>query len=206
MICISGTNLDAYTAYDSVKPVVTIGGSAVCDTANATSTATQLCCETGAAAVGASLAVAVHHSRHGFALSANTMPSFSYVAALELHSIDPPHGYAGATLTLLMDRIATSVTPVVTLGSEPCTVASVVDAANSRSTVTCTVTSTPPAPGAAAVRVQLPGTVAAAGDVLVSDSVAFAYVVAITGISPSAGSAGGGTLLTVSGSGFEHVI
>ena len=143
MICISGTNLDAYTAYDSVKPAVTIGGSAVCDTANATSTATQLCCETGAAAVGASLAVAVHHPRHGFALSANTMPSFSYVAALELHSIDPPHGYAGATLALLMDRIATSVTPVVTLGSEPCTVASVVDAANSMSTVTCTVTSTP---------------------------------------------------------------
>ena len=173
-------------------------GAAVCDTTNATSTATQLCC-TMSAAAAASVAVSVHVPALGYALATSAMPSFTYVPALAVAAISPAVGHADSTITLTMDRLSEGVVPTVALGHYACGSVSVVDVAESQSNVTCVAMSAPP--GVVAVTVHVP-------DVGLADvpvELTFEYLIAIAAISPAAGSAGGGTLVTVSGHGFEFL-
>ena len=100
---------------------------------------------------------------------------------------------------LVMDRLAGGMVPQVSLGGYACTSVSTLDAADGTTNVSCVAASG--APGAAAVAVLLP----TRGDAQVAAGVSFTYVVAITAVSPASGSAGGGTLLTVNGAGFEYL-
>ena len=194
LICIGGTNLDQYV--DGAKPTVTLG-DAPCDTTNATSTASQLCCTTSTAPAGAA-PVAVHVPTLGYALTTTSMSTFTYEHAPTVSSLEPSTSHAAATITITMDRLAGGVTPTVTLGLYACESVQAVDAPNDQSTVTCVASSAPP--GEVAVAVHVPGV----GTTVIPSNLTFTYVIAVTGIAPATGSAGGGTLLTVSGHGFEY--
>ncbi len=196
-LCVGGTNLNA-----EETPTVTVGGVSCALDANASS-ATQLCCTTGAAAAIAAASVAVHNPSFGYAVARASLPTFEYVAAPVVYELRPAVGYEGGNVTMLTDRL--SAVPEVTLGGAPCAFVSVTDAPDDTcpgttcSGVTCVAGAGPL--GAAAVAVHLPDFGAAA----VGANVSFEYAITVTAVSPATGSAGGGTLLTVSGGGFDHL-
>ena len=196
-ICIGGTNLKGVATRTEL---VVMLGDAPCDTINSTSTNSQLCCTT-TANTAATVAVSVHEPGLGYALTEASMPSFTYVAALAVSSIEPTVGHANSTLTLRMDRLPAGGVPAITLGPRGvCDDVRVVDAPNDQSEVTCVASSAPP--GVVQVAVKVPGF----GWAKVGDAAAtFEYVLAITAVAPALGSAGGGTLITLSGHGFEYL-
>ena len=193
LLCIGGTNLDQYAV-----PTVMLG-TAPCNAGNTTLSTTQLCCTTSAAVAVASVAVSVHVIEIGFAIATDSMQSFSYVQALDVKAITPATGHADSTLTLTMDELPFGTMPRVMLGGYACGSVQVAAASNSQSQVTCVASSAPP--GVVPVSVHVPSL----GFAGVATELTFEYVIAIAAVSPAAGSAGGGTLLTVSGHGFEYI-
>ena len=194
LVCISGTNLDAGGA----APTVTLG-IAQCETLNATSTATQLCCTTTAATAGTAVPL-VHTALLGNALMTATMPGYSYTAAPSVYAILPASGYAGSAVTLTMDSPNGGLpTPEVTIGGYPCTSVAAISNGDGSTTLSFAASSVPP--GTHSVHVHVPSF----GDAAVADHLAFEASIVITSIAPNAGSAGGGTLLTLSGHGFDYI-
>jgi len=188
-VCVSGTNLDA-------SATVAIGG-VLCSTTS--QTASQICCTTSAADAGPA-AVAVHTPQLGYAMTADSMPMFTYFNPPLVRSIHPTSGHAGMPIALTMDSPPDgTATPEVTIGGQACSCAATPNAGDGNVSLACVAASAPP--GMHPIRVLLPGF----GYAAVPPSLTFQSVIAITAISPAAGSAGGGSLLTVSGGGFEHI-
>ena len=191
-ICVSGTNLDG----GGVTPTVLLG-TAPC--LNATGSATQLCCIASAAPAG-STAITVQTPQLGVALATGSMPPFVYTTAPTVHSSSPSSGRAGSTITVAMDTPPSgSPTPAVTLGGYPCASVVAVDNGDGSTTLTCVAPNAPP--GVHRVHVSIPSF----GDAVGSGDLTFEIAIVITAVSPAVGSAGGGTLLTVSGFGFDHI-
>merc|ERR1719162_1826779 len=90
-------------------------------------------------------------------------------------------------------------TPVVAIGGHMCTSVTAVDTGDGSTTLTCTAGSAPP--GMHPVHVSVPSF----GAATVPNSLTFESRIVITSIAPTEGSVGGGTLLTVSGVGFEYL-
>ena len=193
-ICIGGTILES----DAGTPTVTLDG-ALCAPVSSMSTATQLCCTTPTGSPG-TVAVVVSTPHLGNALTMSTMPTLTYAAAPAVYSSEPASGYAGVTITLTMDSPPSGLpAPTVTVGGYPCTGVAAVDHGNGSTALTCTAGSFPL--GKHPVRVAVP----TFGEAALAAPLTFESVIMVTALSPTAGSAGGGTVLTVSGFGFEHL-
>lgn len=189
-VCISGTNLDA-------TATVVIGGASCSTTSQ---TAEQMCCTTTSAAAAGPAAVAVHAPQIGDAITAKSMPMFTFVNPPLLQSIHPTAGHAGIPFSLTMDSPPDgTATPEVTIGGHVCSCAAASDVGDGNVSMACVAASVPP--GLHPIQVLWPGF----GYAAMPPSLTFESVIAITAISPAAGSAGGGSLLTVSGVGFEHI-
>jgi cysteine-rich repeat protein len=131
---------------------------------------------------------------------------YSADATPTITTVSPSSGEPGTTLvimgTALYDTSVDSRLPVITIGGAPCTIASAADA--SATQITCTTT--PPAAGGGSYPVQLWTSRGFALDVDVTARPSpslFTFPIAVSNIVPSAGSAGGGTLVTITGSGFD---
>ena len=198
MLCLTGTGFDT-SGSGSVKPTTVQVGSAQCATVDAQSTDTKLCCRTSPAATAGSVTVTVHAAHMGYAIVKPSMPSFAIVPAPTVYSIDPPSGFAGASVTVTMDRAPNGGTPVVMLRGAACASVVAADLPDDRMNVSCSVPDA--VPGTGPVSVHLPDR----GDAVLPASLTFGVYIAVTGVSPATGSAGGGTLLTVSGGGFGHL-
>ena len=193
-ICISGTNLEG----DVVSPTVMLDSS-LCVRVNATRSATQICCTTSARSAG-TVTVVVSTPQLGNALIMPTLPTYTYVAAPIARSIQPAFGYAGVSINITMDSpVSGYPTPVVAIGGHMCTSVTAVDTGDGSTTLTCTAGSAPP--GMHPVHVSVPSF----GAATVPNSLTFESRIVITSIAPTEGSVGGGTLLTVSGVGFEYL-
>jgi large repetitive protein len=121
-----------------------------------------------------------------------TVPAdrFTYVAAPVVSSLSPTGGpLAGGTLVTITGTGFTGATAVF-FGSNPATDLTVVSA-------TSITVDSPAGTGTVDVRVTTPG-----GTSATSPSDQFNYGPVVTSISPNSGPPGGGTLVTISGSGF----
>ncbi|XP_063689847.1 fibrocystin-L-like isoform X2 [Bolinopsis microptera] len=111
-------------------------------------------------------------------------------------SLTPTSGARGASVTITGTGFGTTNSAVtVTLGGAAQTVSQVTDTA-----VTITLTDGVAKPHPAA---DIVVNVAGKGNAKVADSVAFTYSGSVSGITPASGGIGGGTLVTISGSGFD---
>ena len=171
-------------------------GAARATTANQTATATLLCCITGAAAAAGSVAVNVHTPTQGNAVHVNGPYSFTYMLKMRVPPLYLVAG-AGSTVTISMDTPAAD--PTVTIGGRACAVTSVNAKAGGLSDVLCTVPNAPP--GTVPVAIFSKGLTQLPTD----PPLTFTHVVTVTGVQPATGSAGGGTLLTLSGTGFKYL-
>lgn len=202
-VCIQGTNLDLRSG--DASPTIMLGeDSASCDTTSTTNhSATQLCCITSEGTAGTA-PVVVLSPLLGIALATSTMPDYTYAPTATVHAIHPASGRAGSVVSLVMDTLAGSSgrpVPEVTIGGYPChSVEAVDDASTGTTNLTCVASSAPPAV-AHPVQVHLPSF----GDAITSSDLTFEYGLVLASISPASGSAGGGTLLTLTGSGFEYI-
>ena len=147
--------------------------------------------------------VSVHASPFGYALSSDSLPLFNYTQAPTLFAITPSIGHAGSEVDIEMSMAdgATGL-PTVMLGGAAC--GNVVTQRTTYTSfaamsmhITCNVSDAPP--GSGPVAVTIPGVGLAAGNLT------FTMEPAITAISPADGSAGGGTLLTLYGVGFDYL-
>ena len=198
-LCITGTNLGP--SANGAAVAVSIGGAA-CATLAAESTPILLCCTTAPAAA-ATVAVVVHSEELGDAVAPGAVLDFTYAVPPAVSSIAPSVAHAGSLVTLTFDSLSAEDAPEISLGALACVPPAEgsrgTDATSGLPTVSCVVASG--APGVVALGVHIPSL----GTAAVAPEVTFEYVVAITGVSPAKGSAGGGTLLTLSGAGFEHL-
>ena len=190
-LCAVGQNMDT----SPLKPTVSLGG-ALCDTTNATWNATHLCCITPSHIAG-SVDVLVLAADSGYALSAASLPSFTYAMPPRVYNASTI-GHAGGVIEVYMESQGTITIPTVLLGTSACL--STESTAVGDGTV-MRVTCEPPdiAPGLYPISVSVP----AIG--FASSNLTYEHVVAITAVSPSLGSAGGGALITITGTGFDHL-
>jgi hypothetical protein len=192
-ICISGTNLEGAV----VAPTVMLDSSP-CMRVNAKRSATQICCTTSARSAG-TVTIVVSTPQLGNALTMSTLPTYTYAAAPIARSIQPAFGYAGVSINITMDSpVSGYPTPVVAIGGHVCTSVIAVDSGDGSTTLTCTAGSAPP--GIHPVHVSVPSF----GAATVPKFLTFESMIVITSLTPTEGSVGGGTLLTVSGVGFEQ--
>lgn len=177
-IVITGTNLDASG--------VTIGGAAC----NITSqTATQIECDTTAAATGLASVVVTNND----AQTATLNPGFEYVDTPTFTSVTPNTGLidGGETITIQGTNFSTQIS--VTLGASACGSINLVSATE----LTCET----PAHASGAVDLILTNPVVAAH----TEVGAYTYedpAPIITSISPQGGPIAGGTLVTITGENF----
>ena len=181
-LTISGSNFGA-------TPEVTIGGS---DCAVTAATASSITCDLPAIA-GGDYAVVVFASEYGLSDEATT-----YTSTLAADSMTPTSGSfgGGSLLTIAGQGFDTVTSPEVTVCGEECVVQdgvtdteiTCITPANAGSgTETCDVTIT-----------QASGASVSAGSFTYDDSL----TPQVTGVSPQRGGTGGGTEITVTGTGF----
>ena len=178
--CLSGERLDG-SAHEVLL------GSALCPPLS--SSDGLVCCVTPPHAVG-TVNVTLRLAGLGDALQPSPRLQFEYEAAPQLAAVSPATGHPGSTLVLLGSGLvggtASSAVEVL-LGGTLCT-----DVQGNSTRLECTVPSV--APGTVVtpqVRVPTVGYSEAASDVI------FTFEAAVTAISPTSGSAGGGSLLTI---------
>ena len=182
-LTISGSNFGA-------SPTVSIG-EADCSVTGTTSSPDTISCDLPAVP-GGEYAVVVSTSEYG--LSNNDV---TYTSELTAASISPTSGSfgGGSLITITGTGFDTNVDPTVTVCTDECSIESVTDSeitclapANSGSgTESCDVTVT-----------QVSGASVLAGSFTYDD----ALTPQVTGVSPQRGGTGGGTSITITGTGF----
>ena len=169
-------------------PTVTFGGAA-CTSVNRTS-ATSLTCVTPARPAGA-VTVVVTNSDSQQGSKAN---AYTYASAPTVNGVNPASGPMAGGTTITLSGTGFSGVPTVTVDGRVCSDVTPVNA----TTVTCRTPSSP-APGAVGVELTNPDSQKG------SKANAFTYIApvpALDGVSPARGPIEGGTLVTLSGSGF----
>ena len=169
-------------------PSVTFGGAA-CTAVNRTS-ATSLTCTTPARPAGAVIVVVTNADTQ----QGSKANAFTYVAAPTVTGVSPATGPMAGGTTITLSGTGFSGSPTVTVDGRVCSDAMLVNA----TTVTCRTPSSA-APGAVGVELTNPDSQKG------SKANAFTYVApvpALDGVSPGRGPIDGGTLLTITGSGF----
>ncbi len=189
-----GTVITIYGASFQTGATVTVGGAAA-TSVSVNGAGTQITCTTPAGTAGARNVVVTNPDTQ----SATQTGGFTYVTAgtnPTITSLSPSFGNpaGGTTVTITGSNFSTAGTTTVFFGSTQATTVTVISA-------TTIVVVAPAGALGTAVNVAV---VNPSG--LSTTSVgAFAYVVAptVTAISPTLGSAGGGTAVTITGSGFQ---
>ena len=207
-VCLDGQSLDKNLTSPGASPPIVLLGPSACDTSrNTTWNASRLCCIASMAQVAGPVNVSVYVAAFGYALHSTTFAGiFTYTEAPRLFAITPASGHAGSLISIEMDAVdggAMRDVPTVMLGGVACTSVHTFettytsyDTAKSMH-VSCNVSDA--MAGALPVHVTVPGVGDAVGNLT------FTIQSAITAIYPTSGSAGGGTLLTLYGTGFNHL-
>jgi hypothetical protein len=148
----------------------------------------------------------------------NNNGGFSVVCAVQIYSeaatptiqtVVPSRGEPGTVITItgtaLFDpSVDISALPVVTIGGAPCTVSSSDDVWSSGTHIECTTTAPLTGGGSYPVQLWTARGFAVDADVTIRPSPSlYTFPITVSSIEPNAGSAGGGTLVTITGSGFD---
>lgn len=130
--------------------------------------------------------------------SSQTPCAFSYSDALrpDVTAISPRSGTTGSLLTIIGSGLDASSAIEVAIGGRPCSITSM-----SATQLMCRVPALPA--GSHVVSVRVPETGYSTSCMGCSNPLVFNSSLSVTGVSPSSGSLGGNTLLTISGSGFS---
>jgi hypothetical protein len=180
VVTITGTDLGGATGVD-------FGGTAATNLTNNTSTSIQVNAPAHAAG-----AVHVHVATGGGTSADNgTLDQYTFVAAPTVTGVNPIHGPAGATTSVIISGTNLSNATGVSFGGTAAT--------NLHNNTATSITVNAPAESPGTVDVMVTTAGGTSGLNSPADNYTYVAQPAVTGVSPPSGSTGGGTLVTITG-------